>query len=275
MSFNTNPIIVHDIPIKSEKTIRVMTYNVHGFNSKDWKDTTEDIFSQLKIINPDIFGIQEIHLGCPDRQTINEYKETFERMGYKIKFSQCFVNVVGSKYDFDVEELDIGIGTGILRRCALIGKNFQITNNVDNNLIVCTTHLEVSDKMAHLRTTQIQSILSKINAQSSAGKVLIIGDFNSLRKNDYDKNQWNEIVLIDKKRGVKTIQDVIPIIENYQYVDSFVSHKSIIPSVTVWTDRRVDYIYTKNINVNNTFLINTGLSDHYPVIADVSIYHTF
>lgn len=274
MSFNTEPAIL-DVKIKSKNTIRFMTYNVHGFNSKNWKDTTEDIFLQIKKIDPDIFGIQEMHLGCPDRQTMYGYKEKFEKMGYIVKFSRCFVNIIGSKYDFDVEELDIGIGTGLLHRCALMGKNFKI-DCVKNKLTVCTTHLEVSDKMGHLRTTQINSILTKIDnmvdntVASDGSHIVIMGDFNSLRRADYNTEKWNLIVSVDKKRGIETVQDALPIIEAHRYIDSFIAHESEIPTVTVWTDRRVDYTYIKNVTVDDTFVVKTGLSDHYPVVTDLS-----
>lgn len=284
MSFNTLPVINQRVPTKQVNAIRIMTYNVHGFNSKDWKDTTDDIYSQIQIINPDIFGIQEMHLGCPDRYTMLKFSERFESMGYKIKFSKCFVNMLGSKYDFESDEICIGSEQGLMHRCAIIGNHFQFpVHSVDQDdtksiiedkskLVVATTHLEVNDKMGHLREQQMQKIIDKINQiDDESNPKLIIGDFNSLRKCDYSDVVWDQIVDIDKRRGVETIEDAIPCIEKAGYHDSFIAAKIPVPSITVWTNRRVDYIYLKHVHVDEAFVVNTGLSDHYPVVSDIVI----
>jgi endonuclease/exonuclease/phosphatase family metal-dependent hydrolase len=50
---------------KRDDYIKFLTYNVHGFNSKNMVCTFDMILEQIKSINPDIFGLQEIHFGCP------------------------------------------------------------------------------------------------------------------------------------------------------------------------------------------------------------------
>ena len=92
--YNMVRVIEANVTSKEENTIRVMTYNVHGFNSRDWVSTYDMIFEQIRIVDPDIFGIQEIHLGCPDRNQIQQIERKFNEIGYKVKFSKCSINIM-------------------------------------------------------------------------------------------------------------------------------------------------------------------------------------
>jgi endonuclease/exonuclease/phosphatase family metal-dependent hydrolase len=262
--YTKSPEII-DVSSKKENTVRVMTYNVHGFNSRDWMSTYDKIFEQIRIIDPDVFGIQEIHLGYPDRIQIEHIETKFNEIGYKVKFSKCYINMIGSKDEFDLNEIELDESQMGLHRCALIAK---IKSRL-SNFLFCTTHLEVSDTYAHKRIQLMEKIIKKlISSNADESRIIIIGgDFNSLRRNDYTDEEWKRIVDTDKKRNVITQEDMIPFIEKYGLVDSFVSSDSPIPTITVWSNRRVDYLYS-NIQSEWSEVVKTGLSDHYPVFAD-------
>lgn len=259
---------------KVENIVRIMTYNVHGFTSVNGEDTLEKIMEQIKIIDPDIFGIQEMHLGCPHVQTMKEYSEKFNKLGYNVKFSKCWVNLIGSKYSFETEELNISvIDSGLSHRCALIGKNFKIKTNIDCeymlDIIFLNTHLEVFDKIGDRRINQMKIIMEHVSKKYLESSVIVVGDFNTLKKSDYSEKEWNYIVDVDTKRGIETKEDAIPIIENAGYIDSFVDSKAPLHPISVWSNRRVDYIYGRNVTFSQSNIVQTGLSDHYPIYADV------
>jgi endonuclease/exonuclease/phosphatase family metal-dependent hydrolase len=92
-----------------------------------------------------------------------------------------------------------------------------------------------------------------------------------LRKADYSDMEWQILINIDKNRHVITQEDIIPILEDNDFQDSFINANIKPPNVTVWSNRRVDYIYVKNIKIISSAIVKTGLSDHYPIYADMQI----
>jgi endonuclease/exonuclease/phosphatase family metal-dependent hydrolase len=270
---DANVINFDKIKLKSKNTIRFMSFNVHGFTSASGEETLEKIIEQIKIIDPDIFGIQEIHLGCPHVPTMRDYSEKFNAIGYNVKFSKCWINMIGSKFDFEMEELSLSVSdSGRTHRCALIGKNFKIKTSTEYeyllDIVFLSTHLEVFDVLGKHRINQMEKIMEHMSKRYSDSSIVVVGDFNSLRKSDYSEKEWNRIIEIDEKRGIETKEDVIPIIENAGYIDSFVDSNTFLHPVSVWTNRRVDYVYGRNVTFSQTEIVRTGLSDHYPIYAD-------
>jgi endonuclease/exonuclease/phosphatase family metal-dependent hydrolase len=199
-----------------------------------------------------------------------DYSEAFKNIGYNVKFSKCWINMIGSKFEFDTEEVSIGIGnSGLIHRCALIGYDFRLKDS-HIDVIFLNTHLEVVDKFGDIRSNQIEKILNHLDKKYPNKAILIAGDFNTLRKADYCEEEWNNIVNIDKKRGFETKEDVIPILEKKCYVDCFVGSKTKPPNVSAWTNRRVDYIYGINVTFTRSNIIQKmELSDHCPIYTDV------
>jgi endonuclease/exonuclease/phosphatase (EEP) superfamily protein YafD len=100
--------------------------------------------------------------------------------------------------------------------------------------------------------------------------IILCGDLNSLRRSDYNNEEWQYIVENDKKRNIETIEDVVNIIEHNKFIDSFNYIESQL-KVSVWSNRRVDYIFGKNINFLSCNVCKSHSSDHYPIYADFMI----
>ena len=260
------------ITIKRPNTLRIMTYNVHGFKNLKFKNTLANIINNISIIDPDIIMLEEVYINKKNVLiTKNELITLMENIKLKYYvFSNSEINAVFSKFPFKSEE--IYLGRDPIKKIArnAIKCSFNIESH--NNIIFIGTHLDVFDETGETRKKQIKIILNDINNDDNINinnnGIIICGDFNSLRQKDYTVTEWDELVYIDKDRNVNTVMDVIPIIENDDFIDSFEYLKKRI-KISVWSNRRVDYIYGKNIKFESSDSYKNTSSDHYPIYADI------
>lgn len=257
----------YKISNKDQLTIRILSYNVHGFKTKSNIKTLDEILTLVSSSDADIVALQEVFV-MKRNETVSEdvLINMMKKMGYaQYAFSKCGINAVFSKDEFSHEELSLGRDPIMhLHRNAL-----KCTFPKYDDLLVVNTHLDVFDSSGKTRLVQMRIILDSL-AKNNTNKKIVCGDFNSLRKNDYTTDEWNAIVKIDKKRKVDTIEDVIPLIEKSSFVDAFVACKVPL-KVTVWSARRIDYIYGNGIDFVQCSVIKNTASDHYPIFTDVLI----
>lgn len=262
---------------KLKTDVRVMTYNVHGFKDGFKRKKLNEILNVIREINPDILALEEIFV-YKRNEMITESDLRAQLFGIGLiysAFSDNGTNAVFSKYPFAFSEIDLGKDRRYnIPRNALVCRFVSKLNPSGslhlsklNDMVFVGTHLDVFDESGNLRCNQINIILKKLETENDKGKFIVTGDFNSLRKPDYNDEEWKHIENVDKKRGVKTITDVIPIIEKNNFIDSFVFCNVPI-NISVWSKRRVDYIYGKNIKFNKSAIYKRTFSDHYPIYAD-------
>jgi endonuclease/exonuclease/phosphatase family metal-dependent hydrolase len=256
---------------KTHSDVRVLTYNVHGFRDGNQHNKLQEIINVIKEINPDVFVLEEVYTYKKnDPITEEKLKDKLAMIGYRYSaFSSNGINAVFSNHPFENREVQLGRDNKYkILRNALFCRFSRCKNKfckLDGILFV-GTHLDVYDESGILREKQMRTIIETIN-NIGIDKVIIAGDLNSLRKNDYTQIEWEYIVDIDKKRKVNTIEDAIPLIEEAGFIDSFVGYKKSI-NLSVWSGRRVDYIYGKNIKFKNSATYKKTFSDHYPIYAD-------
>lgn len=139
-------------------------------------------------------------------------------------------------------------------------------------------HLDVYDSTNFTRIKQIEDVLTIVNTLPIGEPVMIMGDFNSIRKQDIvDASSSDHATWLLKDRspyGMHRITDQSFIaLDRLETVGGFKDVSDIIGihiPVTVWTGTRVDFIFVKNIpreQILSTFTIFTNASDHLPLIA--------
>lgn len=252
--------------VKSENVYRVATFNVHNFTDRRNVTTIDEIIETIIAIDADLIILQEtVFYGKSIKKRFNKL---IGNTKYKYRQSspdRMQVNMLLSKLPFEELKFVILDPDPIMKekryaiRCEITigGEKFNIIG----------THLDVWDNTGNTRCNQILDILCEIKHPNA----IIMGDLNALRKADYDSNEWKKIKDNDSKRNVKTVTKAIKIIEDKGFIDSFVMAGKSTPKVTVWSNRRVDYIYMKNSKKFpiKTFVIKTLCSDHYPVYVDI------
>ena len=218
-------------------------------------------------MNPDVIVLEEVNW------PLSKYRSSDKAIRSKLYSMKLFYyvytegleNIVASKYPFESININLGVFNREYRHALLCKFDCDVYQGY-----FIGTHLDVYDNSGLTREKQINMILSKVDKNE---KVIIAGDFNSLRSQDYSVIQLNRIVDEDTERGVETVEEVIPILEGCGYIDSFISAYLKPPTVTVWSNRRVDYIYGKNISFKYSKVVDAldfkkSASDHYLVWAD-------
>jgi endonuclease/exonuclease/phosphatase family metal-dependent hydrolase len=257
---------------KHESDIRVMTYNVHGFSDSFKNKKLNEILNVIREIDPDILALEEVFVYKRNEMiTDSILKAKLHSIGLiYCAFSNNGVNAVFSKHPFAFSEIDLGRDHKYkIPRNALVCRFVSKQNDKLNGTVFVGTHLDVFNETGTLRSIQMNIILNKLetNKDDHKNKFIVVGDFNSLRRPDYNDEEWKHIEDVDKKRGVKTITDAVPIIEKNNFIDSF-AYCNVPINVSVWSKRRVDYIYGKNIKFHKSAVYKKTFSDHYPIYAD-------
>lgn len=282
-----------DIRIKNLDNIRILTYNVHGFTDRKQKPTFNEIMDVIKRINPDIIVIEEFVLyGVKKQITYSQFKKILSDLGFvAITTDRLQNNVTASKFPATINPtIELGRDpTHNIWRFA----NLMIVDlsGIDSSpLILVGTHLDVYDETGKTRIKQANMICETIddevenmrvqalisNKKFSEPIIIVTGDFNCLRPDDYDDYEWNHMCRVDRMRGVDTHRmkskvnqkiDAITVFESVNLIDASVQLQNPI-NLSVWANRRVDYICGRNIDFKQATAVRIASSDHYPVYAD-------
>lgn len=270
-----------DIPQKKETDLRVMSYNVHLFESIE-RGNKEGIHQGvLDIVNqvdPDILCMQEFYSHFKgDNAFINTMRKTgnFEDFYFAPAFQnkeQGYGQAIYSKFPIvasgSVSQHDFGINRIVyadlkreqdtirvynvhLRSFTLESEDKEFIQNLSSHISQKeyeTRRLgrKLMQAFKH-RSQQAQSF--KEHIESSPYPVLVLGDFNdtpmSYSVNAVSKNLLNAFQEKGKGWGV-THFDMVPILQ-------------------------IDYILADPVfSVDNFQIIHKKLSDHYPIWADLS-----
>lgn len=248
--------------------LRILSYNVQLF-----KDIYQSLsFNKLnKLIddsNSDIIILYEALF-------LKNYKTIFEEMIKKTKY-------VHIKYCNDKFGINILLSKYPITKCKILQLVKDPIKNMSRYAIIATItvgdklikiagcHLDVFDESEQTRKTQIEQVLNELDDE-----YILFGDLNSLRKKDYDDNEWNNLIKDCKLRNTEAYTLVTDFIEKNYFIDSWNLIDKQSPKITVWSMRRVDYIYVgKNFkySINNCNLLFTDSSDHLPLYIDIDFY---
>lgn len=252
---------------------RLGTFNVHMFLDYKKRRSMKQIIETIEILDCDLIILQEAMFY--KKKIEEQFAKYLKKTKYKHYYNSTGygINVFLSKKPLNIDEMKvINLGKGNVGKFNRYASSCYVTiNNIKHQII--GTHLDVFDETGQSRCKQLKVILKHINKDNHP--VIILGDFNALKRSDYSDQEWNVITEINKKRGIiNTPVCLTNQIEKHGFVDSCELSQQTPPKITVWTNRRVDYIYlkvnedyTNNMKLN-TWVYKTFCSDHYPVVLD-------
>jgi len=133
------------------------------------------------------------------------------------------------------------------------------------------THIDHKDEGTRL--IELKSALTKINNNRPH---LFMGDFNSLRQDDYKEETLNEIKIIrQNQKWEEPHFDVVNTLCDSKYIDCWkYCNPDTKDKFTCSYKTRIDYIWAKNVieqwDITNCDIIDNefNISDHLPVIAE-------
>lgn len=253
-----------EFPVKKGK-IRMMTFNVHLWQDYLEIDAVDNIFKIISDSNADIIGLNEGLFFS--KGLIKKVKNYISSLGYTYYVdcnSKYGINLLISKFPIKSHKI-INLGKDPIKNLSRYAIKATISiESIEINILV--THLDVFDETEETRLKQMQIIFNEIDET-----YILLGDLNSLRKKDYDKTEWKDLKIESENRKIKIQHKVTTFIENNKFTDCFVKMNQSCPKVSVWSMRRVDYIYIGDlcpITVKQCGIYPTISSDHYPIFID-------
>ena len=255
---NFSPWKIDYSPILISLKMRIVSFNVHYFTTRDETPSFPSILDDILQLDPDIVCLQEVSF-IPQ---VSQLKEAFP-----FYVSNILCNYRG--YPF---------GNMLLSKTKMTneksGKLYKGATKIPRGYILCevgginiaTVHLDVFDEnipsrkqKVLVRHIQVQELLAMLPP-----KCILCGDFNTILASDYSKQRLGEIQEIDTKRGVVTDMDTIPLVlgDGFERVGG-------VPEKTVWSERVVDFFFARGIAVKSGGVLETDSSDHYAIYIDL------
>ena len=231
--------------------MKIMSYNIQSC-----RDYITRKFDPTKVINvireyePDILGLNEVRseklVETDDPSWFNQTKTIAGGIGYKyyffakaIKLQGYYGNAIISKYPILNPEI-IPIPDPLIRDENVYYESRCILKCNVNNYLVLITHLGLANKERELGI----KLLKKIILENINQNIILMGDFNMEEDN-------------------KNIIKLSKLVDNTSYLIE--GSKLTYPSIN--SRMKIDYIFTKNINVKETKVIKEVGSDHLPVLV--------
>ena len=258
------------------------------------------IFDVIDALDADILVLQEV--AADSLAEFEDYKKIFHAMGYHYGL-ETFGNM-----NNDVHSQYGPFGNWILSKYPLSGTpkvthfSHQYTGHLENKEDsvdrcfvnakitlpsgeICSiygTHLDVFDDSEKVRFHQIQELMNEMDADLS-DNLILAGDLNSVRPDDYTPANWDLLVQDNAKRknefsqaplSDKASTIVLEYLKGKGLVDSF-SLKGIAgPQFTTWSGTTIDFIMMKNnsnrASIDDSAVYFSGASDHIPVLMDLN-----
>lgn len=175
----------------SFKSLRMMSYNVHGCSGMDGCISTERIARVIARYNPDIIALQELDVGRLRSGRIDQAEMIARKLEMKYHFHPVFRwkdeqygNAILSRYPMALIE------SGALPKLSNKKRNYEprgviwVTVEFGGEKIqVFNTHLSLWPRE---RTLQVEALLSEqwLQHPDCQGPVVLCGDFNSLPRSE-------------------------------------------------------------------------------------------
>ena len=282
-----------DLTSKKDNIVRIMSFNVYLWMNAIHQYNFDNQVEVIVKLNPDVFILQEAVI---DTSLLDDdhHITRFVDLGYSHYIysndtlldknsnsshfpngSNCsnipnmsYGNILFSKIPFINHRI---INTSIDNDNDNDEQYSCLYVELENNIHIFGTHLEVHDYTDSSRIQQLEKIYQVINTIDSPN-IILLGDLNLLYQPQLTQIQWNYQVSQDKSRNILTHSNAYKTIINNQFIDSFDYLQKIPPPISCCYDRRVDYIFIKNNfshMCDNTQIVNTNVSDHLPIYLDL------
>ena len=264
---------------KKHNIFRIMSFNVYQWMNAIHQPNFDNQVEVIRQLNPDVFILQEAVLDISLSDNDPHIKR-FIDLGYShylysndilldANSNMSYGNILFSKIPcihHRIINTSIGNTNNEKHSCLYV--------ELENNIHLFGTHLDVYDSTDGNRKKQLQMIYQVINTIGSPN-IIFMGDLNLLYKPQLTPLQWKYQVSHDRDRNIITSSHAYQTIINNHFIDSFDYLKRSPPPISCCYDRRVDYIFIHQHFThlcNDTQVVHTNVSDHLPIYLDVILY---
>lgn len=271
--------------------MRILSYNIHGWDTIDYQSNVAMIAEVLKKANADIIGLNEVNHPAQVSEGI-----ALEWLAEQLQMAHVFMSC--EPWPFKECLQSAGYGNALLSRYPILSAStFRFTPvsdeqrrgcllakldlGEDNPFQVVLTHLDHTNEK--LRSSQVSNLLDFISPGKTQEIDLIMGDFNCIHPRDYEHRPeaMQELSKHPLAGHMVHLPDgpiVTQQMENGGFVDAFVQKEifGVNTFIPASDSVRLDYIWLSKTSVtrlNQVGIIDeaTGkeASDHRPVYVDL------
>lgn len=240
--------------------IRVMTFNIqHGLDyiellNKKREINLNKVCDLIKEVDPHIISLNEVYNDTRNIQTNEQVKYISSKLGYPyfyfgktitLKDGIDYGNALLSKYPIIEAEVHMIDDPKIKDEDVYYETRNVIASQIKINgktITVLVTHVGLA------KSEQDNAIKRIIELVEDSEKVILMGDFNM-------EEEDSNIIKLSKN------------ICNTSYL--IVGSKETYPSIN--PEKKIDYIFTKNMENIKSGVVKKIVSDHFPVFLDIKI----
>lgn len=243
------------------KTLRIMSYNVHGCKGMDGKISTDRLARVITRYNPDVVALQELDAGRLRSSRIHQAEKIAHRLEMSFHFhpahsveDEHYGNAILSRFPMKIMKQDALPKLWNRKFLEPRGAIWAVIDYHGMKVNIVNTHLSVWHRE---RLVQMKALLNNdwLQHPDCQGPLVLCGDLN-----------------LDPKSPV--YKEICTRLHDSQLMLS--GHK---PTQTWFTDypfRRIDHIFVtpefsvRSIEVSHTTLAKVA-SDHLPLIVELSL----
>lgn len=242
--------------IPRKNGIRVLSWNVHFFRNHIMAYNYNNILKAIEKYDTDILFLQEVYTMWPFCPSLEEVTNDLKQLGFKDVIHDPKSGLLGAfKKSIDIYNPSFIVES--------LSDSRSYIKLILSNTTLINIHLEVTDEL--IRLEQIKRIIKDTDNTRN----LLIGDFNTIKREDYRDEKWNKLLTTQRKYMFHPV--VVHELETNGFVDVF-SNTGKTGRVTSIYDRRVDFAFTKNLEYTNTIIDKEhGYSDHLALMVDLRI----
>jgi len=257
------------------KKISIATFNVHMWYDGDYVENFDRVLKLVRDHDPEIVCLQEA-TGEGKQKFANEtkYKYFSSRGGCAI-YSKFPIRPVYDNKEGKRVVGDKNFPKNVRFTTVVVQPNNTAQTISDQFYLTCL-HLDHRYESTRLKellviTKTLNSSTSRVN--DSSAPHIWVGDFNSLTKDDYTVDEWNEITRVRKVNcWERPHVDATEMVKSSGMLDCWELSGKPLPIKTCRFDTRIDYIYVSPTwldkwNLDLVRTIDDNASDHNMVIA--------
>lgn len=237
--------------------VKVLSWNIWGGKYLD------EVISQLKEIDADIIGLQEVKEIISGDNRANIAQQIAQELGYQYFYCKAYTddrheggfdfgNAILTKFPIVKSECLVLSGTEYYQKDALTEPRAACVCSVkigDQRLKIVNIHLGYSRdaSLSPLRKIQLDLVLKLVEDK----RIVLAGDFNSIPESEVVKKLNEVMINTDPILDQKTKTDV---------------------DTPGQPQFRIDYIFVSpDLKFSNFQILETEASDHKPILVEIEI----
>lgn len=238
-------------PDPSNKSVRIMSYNLHnGFNT-DGRLDLEALAKVIEQSNADVVALQEISRGWLIWGSVDMLTWLSQRLGMPYVYGPTadaqWGNALLSRFPITASSTPSLPTEALLLQRGFIQADINIGGGI---ITVMGTHFAQDDSDEHQKARVLQST-ALISAWGNSDATVILGDLNA-------RPDEPPIQLLASS-GLIDISSILGVPPTYTYYAAYPDHQ-------------IDYIWASpDLNFSDFSIIQTTASDHLPLIVTITL----